>query len=34
MKLYQMADQKRFVRMTTDELRETFLIDDLYPRVQ
>lgn len=30
MKLYQMADPVRYKRMTTEELRETFLIDDLF----
>jgi 4-deoxy-L-threo-5-hexosulose-uronate ketol-isomerase len=30
MKLYQMADPVRYVRMTTEELRATFLIDDLF----
>ena len=30
MKLYQMADPVRYPRMTTAELRETFLLDDLF----
>jgi 4-deoxy-L-threo-5-hexosulose-uronate ketol-isomerase len=30
MKLYMMPDQERFKRMTTEELRQTFLIDDLF----
>src|ERR1700761_8338165 len=30
MKLYQVADRVRFKTMTTDELRETFLIERLY----
>jgi 4-deoxy-L-threo-5-hexosulose-uronate ketol-isomerase len=30
MKLYQMADPVRYARMTTAELRETFLLDDLF----
>ena len=30
MKLYQMADPVRYARMTTDELRETFLLEDLF----
>ncbi|MBS1815647.1 MAG: 5-dehydro-4-deoxy-D-glucuronate isomerase [Acidobacteria bacterium] len=30
MKLYQMADAVRYPRMTTSEIRETFLVDDLF----
>jgi 4-deoxy-L-threo-5-hexosulose-uronate ketol-isomerase len=30
MKLYQMADPVRYKRMTTEELRETFLVEDLF----
>lgn len=30
MKLYQMADPVRYSRMTTDELRETFLLEELF----
>ena len=30
MKLYQMADPIRYARMTTAELRETFLVEDLF----
>jgi 4-deoxy-L-threo-5-hexosulose-uronate ketol-isomerase len=30
MKLYQMADPVRYARMTTAELRETFLLEDLF----
>jgi 4-deoxy-L-threo-5-hexosulose-uronate ketol-isomerase len=30
MKLYQMADPVRYTRMTTSELRETFLIEELF----
>ena len=30
MKLYQMADPIRYARMTTPELRETFLLEDLF----
>ena len=30
MKLYQMADPVRYARMTTDELRETFLLEELF----
>ncbi len=30
MKLYMMPDQERFKHMTTEELRQTFLIDDLF----
>ena len=30
MKLYQMADPVRYARMTTEELRETFLVEDLF----
>jgi 4-deoxy-L-threo-5-hexosulose-uronate ketol-isomerase len=30
MKLYMMPDQERYKRMTTDELRQTFLVDDLF----
>jgi 4-deoxy-L-threo-5-hexosulose-uronate ketol-isomerase len=30
MKLYQMADPVRYARMTTAELRETFLVEDLF----
>jgi len=30
MKLYQMADVVRYPRMTTDEIRSTFLLEDLY----
>jgi len=30
MKIIQLADAKRYPRMTTSELRETFLIDDLF----
>src|SRR5579863_5009103 len=30
MRLYQMADRTRFTRMTTQEFRETFLIDNLF----
>ena len=30
MKIIQLADKQRYPRMTTSELRETFLIDDLF----
>ncbi len=30
MKIYQMADRIRYSRMTTEELRETFLLEDLF----
>jgi 4-deoxy-L-threo-5-hexosulose-uronate ketol-isomerase len=30
MKLLQMADPVRYARMTSEELRETFLLDDLF----
>src|SRR5882757_5461292 len=30
MRLYQMADPIRYSRMTTQELRETFLVEDLF----
>jgi 4-deoxy-L-threo-5-hexosulose-uronate ketol-isomerase len=32
MKLYQMADPIRYSRMTTQELRDTFLVEDLFER--
>jgi 4-deoxy-L-threo-5-hexosulose-uronate ketol-isomerase len=34
MKLYTMPDPERFQRMTTDELRQTFLIEDLFTKGQ
>ena len=30
MKLYLMADRVRFARMTTEELRSTFLVEELF----